>query len=354
MKKKDLIQLIKSKASDIEINDLSEKIINQVKSMPEKEVVLPPNNQFRPRLVFAASLAVILTVVLTIIFMLPDKTKENLQPQFEDVDSVLMFSSISTAALLEDSDASNISTLMQPLAYTFNAQANSQIYIELNHMTKYFELMEQLFASQANFNKKIETPQAGYEQSMHFKSKDFLEEETDFRIDYLKTPVDETNNFNILGQINVGSKIYNFNGNGHTNADNLLAISIHKDNASYIDTTYEMVDQKHVFNFVTNKQNIVVEDVTLIIEKNEDKNLVELRFNQEQGFGTYNFELALESNVRVLKVNYNLENEMTEKGEMMIKVRKINGQNTYSILVKPDNGKPFQVNQNKRSNGRFK
>ena len=79
MKKDELINLIKSKAQEVEIKDLTSNILERINDIHYEEEVKPlPKFNFRPRLVFSASLLSLFVVFIFSLFIYPEMTHENL------------------------------------------------------------------------------------------------------------------------------------------------------------------------------------------------------------------------------------------------------------------------------------
>lgn len=347
MKKNEVINLIKTKAQEVEIKDLTSNILERVKNISYEEEVKPlPKFRFRPRLAFSASLLSLFLVFIFSLFIYPEMTNQNVAPQFDNMENVLMFSSISTSTLLDTSNTSDLSTYLYDLNGRNNNENQNKIDDELTELTKYFGVMEKLFASKNNFELKVDAAKAGYGESMRFKTKDFLNEETQYEMN-LNQNYDETSHqYNIDGELIIGSLNYQVRGKSF---DKRLETRTSIDDQNYMDMNYELIDEKHHFDLLQTKEGILIEDVTLIIEEIDNKRIVELYINKEQGILSYTFEMSIESNNRVLKVNYLLGDESLESGELLIRIRENQGENIYSVLVKPDNGTPYQINKGRKS-----
>lgn len=348
MKKDELINLIKSKAQEVEIKDLTSNILERINDIHYEEEVKPlPKFNFRPRLVFSASLLSLFVVFIFSLFIYPEMTHENLAPQFDDMENVLIFSSISTTTLLDTSNTSDLSTYV----YDLNGRNNNenQIDEELTELTQYFGVMEKLFASKNNFELKVGGSKAGFGESMKFKTKDFLDEESQYEMNLNQNYDETTKQYNIDGELITGSFKYQVQGRS---LDKRLETRTSIDDQNYMDMHYEQINEKHHFDLLKIEDGILTEDVTLIIEEIDDKRVVELYINKDQGILSYTFEMSIESNNRVLKVNYLLGDESLESGELLIRIRKNQGENIYSVLVKPDNGIPYQINKGRKSSKR--
>ncbi len=343
MNKKDLINLIKEKANQVEIKDQSTEILARVNLDAVKVEPKPKRFTFEPRLIFSSIFAVILVVVFTLVLIRPDNEIIDQGPGIETMEDVLIFSTISTTTLLEHDYETNTSNNLVDIPNLFNLETSVKIDGQLNRLTKYFEMMEQLFASPKNFNREDEVGQGQFGQLMRFRSRDFSGRDILYRLDFNQVDIEESNLYQLMGTITVGTNSYLFTGEGHVDTDNTLNIRTQRNTENYVDTTYTFIDGKHHFHIVITKDEVTVDEVELIIEDNEDNKIVEITFLNDEIEATYIFELSVESNNRVLRIQYELNNGLTEKGLMIVRVVGRQGDYNYVVQIRPDNGRPYII-----------
>ena len=184
MRHKDIKNFIKSKAHQVELKDQKLEILARVKDLTPKEIVLPQKKTLQPQLLYAGALLTIVIVVITVFILAQRPTESINPPEFENIDNVVMFSSISTTSLLNDTDDAPVyHNLVQPLSVTTLNQTFT-LDENLKDLSKYLNILEQLFASQKDFNQEFVEPKSNYGQSIRFKSKDFLNEQFEYRLNY--------------------------------------------------------------------------------------------------------------------------------------------------------------------------
>src|SRR5690606_25902485 len=203
MKKKELIELIKTKSLEVEIKDLSANIISNIKNIPEKESYTLPRKSIRPKLMLSAVVGFSLILVLLMFLLVPQNEMDS-EPQFENIDNALMFSSISSTSLLENIDLYDMSQNLSSIKKTNELNSLPIINDRLDNMNKYLTMIEKLYASDTNFNreKQFKDNQKN-NQKIKFKSIDFLNEETVYELNYQNIYTNGNNTLNLEGTIKV-------------------------------------------------------------------------------------------------------------------------------------------------------
>jgi hypothetical protein len=355
MKKKDLIQLIKSKAEEVEIKDFSDNILKRVKDLPRQEQVIMHKSRLSLKPMFTLALGALATVFLLMLFYQPNTPIIPTDPQFESMDNVLVFSTMSTSALIDLAEDELTTTENQTLAGPpFTNQPDPKINEEISDVAKYFEVMEKLLASHSDFDiEKEDLTQSEYGKRMSFKARDLLDQEIQYRMDYNQNRIQNTNQFSIDGRIDIGEVSYQFSGNGIENDHQALTLRMSKDDLNYIDVEYQLINEKYHFDIIITKQGEITQDVSLIIEETEDGKNVEMHFNIGESIGTYMFSMTSQDNQKMLKISYVIKDDETdESGELLVRISSLQGTNVYSILVKPDQGIPYILQRNRTIPGR--
>lgn len=343
MNKKDLINLIKEKANQVEIKDQSTEILAKVNLDDVPVQSKSKRFTFEPRLIFSSIFAVILLVVFIVILIRPDNQIIDQGPGIESVEDVLIFSTISTTTLLEHDYETNTSNNPVDIPNLFNLASSVKIDGQLNRLTKYFEMMEQLYASPKNFNRENIEGQGQFGQLMRFRSRDFSGRDILYSIDYNQNNLDDINLYQMMGTITVGTNSFLFTGERHVDDVNTFNIRTQRNTENYVDTTYTFIDGKHHFHIIITKDEQIVDEVELIIEENEDSKIVEITFLNDDVTATYIFELSVESNNRALRIAYELNHETTEKGFLIVRVVGRQGNYNYVVQVRPDNDRPYII-----------
>jgi hypothetical protein len=343
MNKKDLINLIKDKANQVEIKEQSTEILARVNLDAIKVEPKPKRFTFEPRLIFSSMLAVILIITFTLVLLRPENEIINQGPNLESMEDVLIFSTISTTTLLEHDYATNTSNNLIDVPAYFEMNSTVKIDRQLNRLTKYFEMMEQLFASPKDFNKEDEVGQGQFGRLMRFKSRDFAGRDILYNLDFNQTEIDESNQYQLMGTITVGTNSFLFTGEGQSDTENTLNIRTQRNTENFVDTTYTYQDNKHHFHIQITKDEVLIDEVVLIIEDDEDQKIVEITFLNDNIEATYVFELSVESNNRNLRITYELNNGTTETGVMVVRVVGRQGFYNYVVQVRPDNERPYII-----------
>ncbi|MDI6453750.1 hypothetical protein [Peloplasma aerotolerans] len=355
MKKKELIQLIKTKANEIEVKDFSDNILKRVQELPRQEQVVMHKSRFSLKYIYTLALGTLATIFLFMLFYQPDTPIIPTDPQFQSMDNVIVFSTISTTALMDLAEEELSTYADETLAGPpFANQPDPKINEEISDVAKYFELMEKLLASRPDFDiDKEDLTQSEYSQRMNFRARDFLDQEIQYRMDYNQNRIENTNQFTINGRINLGEISYQFIGNGVENEHKELSLRMSKDDLNYIDVDYQMINEKYHFDIIITKNGEITQDVSLIIEETKDGKNVEMHFNVGESIGTYIFSMATQNHQKMIKINYIIEDgDVEERGELLVRISTLQGGNVYSILVKPHGGIPYILQRNRVIPGR--
>jgi hypothetical protein len=341
MKKKDLLNLIKTKSNEIEIKDYSKDIIIKAKNlryeMPQTKRSF--NFSFKPLILATFSLSII---ILAIIFYRPSDDIIIDQPKLESMDEVLVFSSLTSATLVDVLDQDLNQTDDANQIELFGMPNQRKVDLELSDLAKYLESLEKIFASNKNFDlTKEDVNQNGYQRKITFKTKDFLDQENDYEIIFNQTEV--SNELVLEGIIKIGSKEYQLTASQNTELKELnLVLSLNDQN--YIELNYDLVNQYHVFNIKTTKNNQVTEEIEYKINQSDEKREAEINFIIGDSNGSYQFEIQEENNKKIIKVIYELDDDGDlQSGTITIRIITLPNRVLYSMLIKPSNSIPFTI-----------
>ncbi len=347
MRHKDIKNFIKSKAHQVELKDQKLEILARVKDLTPKEIVLPQKKTLQPQLLYAGALLTIVIVVITVFILAQRPTESINPPEFENIDNVVMFSSISTTSLLNDTDDAPVyHNLVQPLSVTTLNQTFT-LDENLKDLSKYLNILEQLFASQKDFNQEFVEPKSNYGQSIRFKSKDFLNEQFEYRLNYNQAIKNQTNQTQLEGEIIVGSEVFIFNGETLEDNPNALVMITSKNTHNFVETKFEKYDDYYTFEFIMTLNDMLNDHVIMKVVTQDDSYIVELQTGQHEQKMNYTFEMGIESRKKMLNVHYESISDPTQTGELKVRIDQADGMHIYFILVKPDHDKPYMLRFNR-------
>jgi filamentous hemagglutinin family protein len=340
MKNKELLNLIKTKSNEIQIKDFSKDIIEKAKNIRYEIPQVKRSFQlnFKPLVLITFSLAIIL---VTLILYKPTDDIIIDQPKLESMDEVLVFSSLTSATLinivdqdLNYNDSNNLLLAGMP--------GHSRVDLELADLAKYLESIEKIFASSKNFDlTKEDINQNGFNQKISFKTIDFLNEENDYEIIF--NQVQSNNQIAIDGLIKIGTKQYQLVATQKLDEKQLnMVLSLNSNN--FIELSYEIKDEKHVFNIKTTKNNVITEEIEYKINQDKTTRVAEINFIRGNSNGSYQFEIVEENNKKIIKVNYALDDDgEIQNGNITIRILSLPNRVIYSMLIKPSNQMPFTM-----------
>ncbi|MDO9628316.1 MAG: hypothetical protein Q7I99_00325 [Acholeplasmataceae bacterium] len=346
MKKKELIQLIKTKSEEVEIKDFSKSILERVKQLPRHEAIEAPRRAFKLKPALFVTLGTLASVLLFMVFYNPASPiipTDPITPTLENMDQVIALSTVSTASLIELSD-SQLSIQENYILQFGNSQTNQKISDEIKDVSRYLETIEKLFASQSDFAiEKESISNGGFANRMCFKTRDLLNQEASYKFDYNEIPLANSNRFTLEGELEIGQKTYLISGTADKDT-NHLTLKAEKDISNYILINYEPIGQIHQFIIETVKDGEVIQSVRFQLEQSENQKQIKLEFIDGESVGSYEFQIEENDNVRMIKAKYNiLIDDNVEKGEFMVRIINVLNQSTYSILIKPEGKPPFII-----------
>lgn len=349
MKKKELIQLIKTKSNEVEIKNFSNSILERVRNLPQREVIEAPKRAFRLKPILFVALGTLASVLLIMVLYNPASPiipTDPITPTLENMDEVIALSSVSTASLIESFDNELTSDSIYQLKFGNDEEDTQRINDEIVDVTKYMETIEKLFASQSDFGiEKEDISTGGFTNRMRFKTKDLLGQEADYKFDYNQTALSNPKHFNLDGVLEIGNKSYMITGTALSDQDQ-LTLKAEKDESNYILIHYELIDDIHQFTVETVKDGESIQKVQFELEQSETEKKIKLQFIEGESIGSYEFQIEENDNVKIVKANYRIMlNDEEEQGEFILRVISIQNTTTYSILIKPNGKPPFTITQ---------
>lgn len=355
MKKKDLIQLIKTKSEQVELRDFSKEIIEKAKHFPQREVIEKTKFAFRLKPYYLATLGVMLTVFMIFLFT-PDSPINPIDPTLENMDQVIAFSTLTSVSLIETFDSNLLTSdeqsfLLQGGPDTpFRAR---RIDAQIPNITKYLEMMEKLFGSESDFGIVNELPNhPSYQQRIRFRTKDLLDEESEYAIDFNQSTIG-VHGFLIEGVVLVGEYAYPIYASGTSNDQNSLELMIEREDGAKIKIDYQKTDDFHDFEIEIYQGDTLIQSVDFTyIQEGENKRAA-LDFVYGSSTGSYTFTLDVTEQMKLIRISYDLDAEDSESGEITIRIRTTLGNPMYIILVKPDGGIPFIINSERQMGPRM-
>jgi hypothetical protein len=347
MKKKELIQLIKTKSEQVEIRDFSKEIIEKAKHLPKPEVIEKTRFSFRLKPYYLATLGVMLTVIMIVLFT-PDTPINPIDPTLENMDQVIAFSTLTSVSLIQTIDT-DLQTESDDVTLSHgNPPSPRMIENQITDITKYLDMMEKLFGSNPDFDLVVENQtNPMYTNQMRFKTKDLLNEEAEYAINFNQTNIG-VHDFVIEGVVVIGEYIYPIYASGSSNDIDTLELEIEQENGNQITIHYEKILEVHDFEIKIYQDDLLIQEVNFTYQEQGEDKQATLDFIYGETVGSYTFQLDVEDQVSLIRITYDIESDESESGEIVIRIRTLLGNTTYVILVMPDGGIPFIINSERQ------
>ena len=341
MKKKELLQLIKTKSQDVEIKDFSQKIIEKAKYLPHHHVekVFTQKKKFRFQPYIFGMLTTMAAVVAFVIFYQPG---EDVVPQFEDIDQIIAFSALSTASLIEIADDNLSDSSYQVLGFGNQDTTDPKIDTEIIDVSRYMEIMEKLLYSDNDFDlEKEELTNSTYQMRMRFKTRDMLNEQANYNVYYNRSVLQNQNQFTLNGYVQIGENAYDITAEGLSNDENHLTMRASKDASNYIDMQYVKEEFGYTFYVQITKENVMIEEVSLTVEEQNGQKQVVLDFIEGESTGSYTFRMVEEDSVKIIRIGYYIAGTESESGVITVRVMMMMNAYQYAMMIKPDGGASY-------------
>ncbi len=342
MNKKELITLIKTKASEVQIKDLTVSIMNRTKHLPEKEVIESAKPKFGFKSMYLALTGLLATVFILVIIYQMSPTPQPLN--IDAFDESIAMSAISTASMMEASseetatDINHQEQLIPPLLPSL------RIVDEAEYLSRYLGTMEKLLSSDEAFGLiKTDINDHEFSKMISFRTKDLLNVESTYHIRYNQITQDE-NSFVLLGNLEVNTNIYQMVVSGEIDVHNKMVFRLYHHADFYIETLYEESETMTTYIIETYENDVLLEKVELIVDDQADERIVEIKFIEGSAVGYYRFNRMFENNSYILRAIYAIRGDSDETGELIISVV-FNQTLGYQMLVLPDEGLPFMMNR---------
>jgi len=344
MKRKTLIQLIKSKANEVEIKDFSASILEKAKHLPREKVATFEKTKMTWHLKpFALAATFVFVLILGFaLFYDTAQTPPITQPTLDQYDDAIALSAMSSASLvtlvdqeLSQPSQSNILLLSSVLEHSY------AIDTEVNEVTKYLEMIEKLLSNQHQFevkNEKLTTP--GHNRKMQFTTKDLLDHEVEYTMSYLESYDEVLKKFTLNGHLLIGDQTIQMSAVVHEE-DKAMIFKVAKDSENFVELIHTMHQEVDVYTIQVTKHNEVTSVVTMTISGATSEKSIELNFVQGVAIGRYSFTKDIEDQKPIIKVSYVIQGESTDQGELIVRITHTD-QGQYNIVIQPI-GRPSYI-----------
>jgi len=346
MTKKELKVYLKTKASEIEVKDFSQTILERAKSLPRThmESIEEPRRSLRLKPILTSFLLLTTTVFALFLFLGEEDIPPVIEtPVLENMESVVALSAVQTTSLIHILETELAAETAIPLRFG-PIERNNRIQDELNDVAKYLETIEKLYASNENFEVVDEAKSSnGFARRMRFRTKDLLEQEAQYEMMYNQTFNQATNRFQVAGQVKVGEKSYPFTVEGQK-GERGIVMTAKKDDANFVILEYMEVDGVHYYTVELIKQDQSIQKVSIELTETEGIKQATLSFISGTSTGTYVFSIEVEDLKKIILIHYTIDFDGDiEEGDITIRILALPQSAIYSIIVKPEGRIPFSI-----------
>lgn len=333
MKNKQIINLIKRKAEEVEIKDFHAEILARVNTdrIEVTPIIKRKKTLFRP-LVYA-SLSMVMTVFAVVLMI------SLLTPSFDikAYEEPIALSALSSVMLFTEEQS-----IEKPeLNGTLLSMISTELGVEegIDELSQYFGFAEMLLkASEKLEIKPVTPPTHDYRFGLSFRVEDLLGETYEFVI-YYQHKIRRNGDFEIEGTIFENDQEYPFIASGSSLDAEALKMRVNHPNGQSIEIESSKGESGHHFEIRHERAEEVLNMLGFTIKKDIASN-VEFILSTGIAKGRYQFEVN-PGNQRGMKVSYQMQTNGEDTGEIDIDVDEEKG--SYRIVVRPSNGMPFDM-----------
>ncbi|MBN2268561.1 MAG: hypothetical protein V3569_03130 [Acholeplasmataceae bacterium] len=324
MKKKELINLIKDKADHIEIRNMSSEILSKVGKAQFEEIKQPKIELNLKKWLFPSLSAVLAVFMFFFVFGL-FSTPINVDAYNETI----ALSTLSSVTMIENNPEMKSNELTGVLLVDDGTEA-SEIESEIPTLETFFTWAEQLLASDESLSiLKEKSPLADYQYQLIFETSDLLNEQLQYGVYFNESIQKRTRTFTLEGLIISNDIPYLFTATADDNKGEMTVMISDREGVE-IEVTSSIKDSDQAFLYRQKFQGEIKEEVEFKwIREGLDKR-IDMAFSGRTTRG--NYQIRLEQNM--MRIEYRIENDTTEEGELDVEIIENEEGNYYGITVR--------------------
>ncbi|PKK93778.1 MAG: hypothetical protein CVV61_02905 [Tenericutes bacterium HGW-Tenericutes-6] len=343
MKKKDLIQFIKTKADEVQIKDQSNLILERIKNLPqnEKQFMQTPKKVWQLKPILLGSLSLMTTLIMAILFASTFQPRPitPIDIELETYEDAIVLSSVSTASLsglLETELSLNMYAMM-------HESEDPMVSDEIDALSKYLDMMEKLLSSNTSNDAFTIGPseKKEFQKRVTFKTKDLLDQELSYSLDLNTSLIDDAH-FLTEGMLMIGETSYQIKMIGLVHDESRLLYRLSKDEENYIEVSYHITEEDMTAHVEIYRSGIRIERILMTKEIEDSVEFISIQFQNNKEKGIYRFERDTENLKPIMRVHYIIESETTERGVIIIRINE-NQNEQYEVEITPQGRPPFVV-----------
>lgn len=336
MKKKELIQLIKDKAKEVDVKDFSKEIIEKAKSLPDTYQA-PRKRSFVFRPIFQWSIVTFAGVIM-MLFLIQPQTPTY---AFEQKDYVFIDSAITSLSYLEY-ELEELSSL-QPQTMSSSSLLNHSVEDNLDGILHFASLSERLLKPMTI---QTITTHPHYQTQLIFNVEDLLGEKLGFEILYNETKT-KKNHYRYEGIIKHDDMTFQFQAVTELGKTHRMHFELSYQN-QMIEVVYQTRGTSYVYQFKAYQNQVLHHVFDMIRMRTSDQESILVSFKQNQITGTYTFRYDQYNNrMEAMYFIARTEQRDEEEGVLIITPQ---AHAMYHIEIRPQGGIPSFVERQRPGN----
>lgn len=263
-------------------------------------------------------------------------------PTFQTTDEVYAFSAISAVSLLNQQYTTNSG--MTPMSFMAD-EDEPIITTELDQLNRYLNIMEKFVGSSQSLAVELVTSDLPeYETKVNFTTKNILGEDVVYAIYYNEVFLDDSSEEDdeyeteLFGLMTYNEIDYQLSGKREMEDDEeSIRITASIDEFNYVNVKYELEEEERKFIFEEFINGELMNSTKVKVETEDDEIEVKLEFVAGEAKGKYKFEQEIKDEKTILKVSYEVVDELNnvESGEIEVYVviDEVTGETVYKYEI---------------------
>ncbi|MGE4320653.1 MAG: hypothetical protein AB7E61_04285 [Acholeplasmataceae bacterium] len=331
MRTKDLKHLLKTESKQIVIPNVSSNIKDKLNSLvPNQQMIVDRPKRFNFKLAMSLSLTAVVILAFTFGFISINQS----DPITDDsiVEAVVLSTMTSSTIAVE-----SLNTIDEvQLLSNSNLSTDTTIETEVNHLTKYLGVIENVMNTSNNYSiSKQRMHMFSKRYQVMYTSSNLEDEASTYQIEYEKTEK-VGNIYYITGHVDKDAQVYQLEIQYNIETKSILT-KTYQNETRYVEVLYEKDGTMFKYQVKNYSNDVLEEEVNIAFETTSS---ISLDFVNSAASGSYEFQIAIGMmNRKYLAINYNVDGHL---GQMAIMVSQMDP-SQYIVEITPQGGQSYTM-----------
>lgn len=331
MRTKDLKHMLKTESKQIVIPNVSSNIKDKLNSLvPNQQAIIDRPKRFNFKLAMSLSLTAVVLLAFTFGFISINQS----DPITDDtiVEAVVLSTMTSSTIAVE-----SLNTIDEvQLLSNSNLSTDTTIETEVNHLTKYLGVIENVMSTSNNYSiSKQRMHMFSKRYQVMYTSSNLEDEASTYQIEYEKTEK-VGNIYYITGHVDKDEQVYQLEIQYNIETKSILT-KTYQNETRYVEVLYQKDGATFKYQVKNYSNDVLEEEVNIAFETTSS---ISLDFVNSAASGSYEFQIAIGMmNRKYLAINYDVDGHL---GQMAIMVSQMDP-SQYIVEVTPQGGQSYTM-----------